>query len=186
MLAPEPRTERLLLRPLRVGDLADLQRYAVRPSFYRYLAIAAQTPESVAAFPESRLALQRQDNRYYLFALQHLADGAVIGTIGLTLRDRARRDGLIGYGLDSDYQGQGYMTEAARRVLAFGFDEVGLHRIWATAATGNRRSWRLMQRLGMRREGRMRRDTCVRGEWRDSYLYAILAEAFEVRAPIPR
>ena len=81
----------------------------------------------------------------------------------------------MGYALDSDYLGRGYMTEALKRVLTMGFDDLELHRIWATADVENARSWRLMERVGMVREGLLREDKLVRGRWRDSYMYSILA-----------
>ena len=66
------------------------------------------------------------------------------------------------------------MTEALKSVLTMGFDHLELHRIWATADVENARSWRLMERVGMTREGLLREDKLVRGQWRDSYMYSML------------
>ncbi len=169
-------TDRLLLRPFKATDLPDIQRYAVRPEFYRYLPISEQTPDSVAAFLEDRLeAQQRGETDRFAFAIEPKELRFVVGSIRIEVRDRANRHGDLGIALDSDYQGRGYMTEALKRVLTMGFDHLELNRIWATADVENTRSRRLMERVGMVREGRLREDKLVRGRWRDSYLYSILA-----------
>lgn len=169
-------TDRLLLRPFHTDDLGHVQRYAVRPEFYKYLPISEQTPESVAAFVLSRLTEGAEEPRAeFTFAVEPHDIGHIIGAVRLQVHDRQHRQGDLGFSLDSDYQGQGYATEAVRHVVRFGFDQLRLHRLWATAAVDNRRSWTLMERVGMVREGLLRDDKLVRGVWRSSYLYAILA-----------
>jgi len=172
----ELETSRLRLRPFETGDLPHIQRYAVRPAFYRYLAIPAQTPETVAAFVGTQIEAQRRhDGGNYTFVLEPKELKIAVGTVRLGVQNPANGDADLGFALDSDYQGRGYMTEAVRRLIRMGFDPLELRRIWATADVRNERSWRLMERVGMMREGRMREDKLLRGEWRDSYLYAILA-----------
>jgi RimJ/RimL family protein N-acetyltransferase len=170
-------TERLLLRPHRAGDLADMQRYATRPEFYRFLPIPAQTPETVREFLERELseALRLRVGRY-VFAIEAKTTGAVAGGVRLELQPTGHDGADIGYALDAERQGRGYAAEAVRRVLDHGFGVLRLHRIWATPDVGNVRSWRLLERLGLRREGLMRQEMLVRGAWRDTYLYAVLAE----------
>ena len=169
-------TDRLLLRPFEATDLPHLQRYAVRPEFYRFLPILEQTPETVAAFLEKRLEEQRQEeSSRFNFAIEPKELKFVIGSIRIEVRDAANRKGDLGYALDSAYQGQGFMIEAVKRVLTMGFDRLKLHRILATADVDNEPSWRLLERVGMTREGHLRGDKLVRGRWRDSYLYAVLA-----------
>jgi [ribosomal protein S5]-alanine N-acetyltransferase len=85
------------------------------------------------------------------------------------------RAGVIGYSLAQQYCGHGYATEAASSLLWFGFESLGLHRISATTDVRNFASWRVMEKLEMRREGHFRENVWQRGQWRDSFLYAILA-----------
>jgi [ribosomal protein S5]-alanine N-acetyltransferase len=68
------------------------------------------------------------------------------------------------------------MTEAARAILGVAFRELNLHRVWATCHVRNHASYRVMEKLGMRREAHFRKNAFEKNEWRDSYLYAILAE----------
>lgn len=157
-------------------DLPYIQRYAVRPEFYRYLPIPKQTPDTVAQFLEGRLddLEQGQDNRIILAVepkdLQH-----IIGSVRIEILDTTNQSGDLGFALDADYQQQGYMTEAVRCVLDHGFNHLRLHRVWATADIENKPSWRLMERVGMQREGHLRENVMIRDKWRDSYLYSKLA-----------
>ena len=63
------------------------------------------------------------------------------------------KEGEIGYILNRRYWNQGYMTEAARKVVSFGFEQLGLHRIIATCDPANIGSYRVMEKIGMQREG---------------------------------
>ncbi|MDJ0894348.1 MAG: GNAT family protein [Alphaproteobacteria bacterium] len=170
-------TDRLLLRPFKASDLPHIQRYAMRPEYIRFLPRPVQTAESVAAYLNERLQEQRQQNggRFH-FAIEPKGSKRVVGAIRLTVLDPVHRQAELGYAMDSAVEGRGFMTEAVKRILEFGFNELDLHRISAGVDVDNDRSWRLLERAGMTREGRMREEKCVRGEWRDAYLYAMLAD----------
>lgn len=168
-------TDRLILRPFRQDDLPHIQRYATRSAFYRYITIEEQTPHTVAAFFEKRMAEQEVDDRTHrTFAVEFKDVGHIVGAVSFSVAKGDDRSGSLGYSLDSDYQGRGLMTEAVHAVLTYGFTTLGIHRIWATADVENTASWRLMERVGMQREGLLRHDKNVRGRWRDSYIYAVL------------
>lgn len=83
----------------------------------------------------------------------------------------------IGWCLDPAVQGRGYGTEAAAEAIRIGFEDLGLRRLVAQCFAVNEPSWRIMERLGMRREGYYVRDSLHRsGEWMDGMYYALLAE----------
>ncbi len=85
----------------------------------------------------------------------------------------------IGWVLNLKYHSKGYTTEAAKAVIAYGFEEMKLHRIVATCQPENIPSWKVMEKAGMRREGLYKK--CIpRGElWWDEYSYGILAEEWQ-------
>ena len=183
---PTLETERLLLRPLAATDLKHMQRYSVREDFYRYLPLAVPTANSVADYLDSLLASDAIANRdEFQFAVEPKAVGHIVGSIRIRVRDAASAEADVGYGLDSQFGGRGFATEALQAVLRFGFEELGMHRIQATTDTRNERSWRLLERAGFRREGRMRDQQCVRGTWQDSYLYALTAHEWPDGASTP-
>ncbi len=87
--------------------------------------------------------------------------------------------------LHRDHHGQGYATEAARALLGYGFEELDLHRIIATCQPENPASYRVMEKLGMRREGHFRQ--CIdrgQGVWWDEYFYALLKDEWVNHNPI--
>jgi len=172
-------TERLLLRPFRTSDAPSVAAYATREVFWRYLPLEPLTVETSDKYVGDRVAGGMPDAEgTWTFAVERHEGGPMIGALSITVRGKARHSASLGYGLDPDWWGKGIATEGMRTVLAFGFGTLGVHRIFATADVHNERSWRVMERLGMRREGILRGDKLVRGEWRDSVLYAILAEEF--------
>lgn len=167
-------TPRLRIRRFRPEDLPYLQRYASREHFWRFLPLEPQTAESIKLFLDQRLE-DDWGNGGYCCAVELKEAGHLIGTVRIAATSKNHRAGDIGYALNDEFCGNGYMTEAVDRILQAGFQDLGLHRIWAVADVENTASWRLMERVGMRREGLLRQDKLVRGSWRDSYLYAILA-----------
>ena len=99
----------------------------------------------------------------------------VVTTPGLHwAADGARQQAALGYCYHQDAWGRGFAIEMPQEMLRFGFEDLGLHRIRASADTRNGASIRVLDKIGMRQEGRLREHVLMRGEWRDSYLYAIL------------
>ena len=169
-------TERLLLRPLAARDLKHMQRYSVREDFFRYLPLPVPSTTSVADYLDSLLASDANGNRdEFQFAVEPRAVGHIVGSVRIRIRDSVSAQADVGFGLDSEFRGRGFATEALHAVLRFGFEELRMHRIWATTDTRNEGSWKLLERAGFRREGLMRDHKRVRGAWQDSYLYAVLA-----------
>jgi [ribosomal protein S5]-alanine N-acetyltransferase len=170
-------TERLLLREFRAADEADIHAYACDPEVVRLMIWGPNTPEQTRAFLHNALKAQEQWPRPFVeLAIELKDERRMIGSIGLRVKDEANRAADIGYVLVRDCWGCGYMTEAARAILDAAFRELKLHRVWATCDPRNRASFRVMEKLDMRREAHLIKDVLEKGEWRDSYLYAILAE----------
>lgn len=175
---PTLETDRLTLRGMRVSDAADMYAYAKRPSVTEYL-----TWEPHASETETRDYLVYVGQRYrtgdfYDWALVSRADGHMIGTCGFTSFNCPADSAEIGYVLNPAYQGQGLATEAVRRVLRFGFEELSLHRIEAHFIQGNDASRRLMERVGMTFEGYARESMKIKGRYRTIGTCAILRGEF--------
>lgn len=114
-------------------------------------------------------------------------DGEVIGDLMLRVTDAwsqvevrdlaAEKQAELGWCLHPDHGGQGLATEAVSAILAACFEQLGVRRVTAECFADNVSSWRLMERVGMRREAHTIKDALHRsGEWMDSFAYAILAE----------
>ena len=163
----ELRTERLLLRPFRLSDIDDVLRYASDPqwaAFYPRPYDRGVTEHMVARSVVTSWAKEA------VFAME--SEGRVVGLVSLEV-DSESKAAELGYDLAKDMWGQGLATEAAAAVVDWGFREYGLARIFAEADARNGRSLRVMERLGMTREGLHRRDQIERGE-REIARYALL------------
>jgi len=173
------RTERLLLREFRESDFDDVHEYARDPRVAHFMEWGPNALEETRAFMQRQFEAQAQWPRGAVnLAAEHLADRKLIGSIRLSVSDPVHLQGDLGYSFNSDYWGQGYATEAARALLDVGFRVLGLHRIWAECNVENAASWRVMQRLGMRREAHILEGKHIKGRWRDGYVYAILEHEF--------
>jgi len=115
-----------------------------------------------------------EKDKVFELAIERKEDGTVIGFVGFIYQDSGQ--GEMGWALGEEYRGQGYATEAARALMDYGFNSLGLHRIHADTGTDNVASWRIMERLGMRREGLLRGAVYEEGKWVDRYVYGMLAD----------
>jgi RimJ/RimL family protein N-acetyltransferase len=119
--------------------------------------------------------------RWLELAIVLKSAGNAIGNISIKVLSRQHRFGEVGWTLTPRYQGCGYATEAARAILSYGFDELGLHWIAAFCHVENAPSYRLMERLGMQRLRRLNGSKFVKGEWWDEYVYSITAPEWAAR-----
>ena len=169
------RTERLVLRPFRHGDEADVLAYRSRDDVVRYMPADPLQPAGADAFIAERLAATRiaASEEKIVLAVEH--DGRVIGDVLIKAGQLTDRQAEIGWAFNPQFHGRGLATEAARELLVMAFGELEMHRAWAQLDPRNTASARLCLRLGMRREGYFRQDIWFKGEWGDTAIYALLA-----------
>jgi RimJ/RimL family protein N-acetyltransferase len=105
------------------------------------------------------------------------SDGRLCGGVGLH-PNSAHQHAELGYWFGVPFWGNGYATEAAQAVVRYGFEHIKLHRIFASHFDGNLASTRVLQKLGMQREGCMRQHILKWGKFIDLQIYAILREEF--------
>ena len=171
----ELKTERLLLRPFRLEEVDDV--YAKDPEWERYLGLPLPQPytrRDAEAYIAGRLLADWTTNPTFAIVL----DSTVISGIGLRIVEAHQRAEL-GYALARVHWDKGLMPEAAKAVLDYGFVEHGLAKIYAMADLRNIRSYRVMEKLGMTREGVLRNHSVKRGELRDDVVYGLLREEWE-------
>ena len=172
-MGPFPiQTERLLLREFYPEDEAAIHSYASAPEVTRFTDWGPNDAQQTRAFLDLCLGLQGKWPRQSVsLGIELKAAGKLIGGIGIEAAT-----GVVGYVLHREHWGRGYATEASRAILRFGFETLELHRIVARCDVLNAESYRVMEKLGMRREGHFLKDALKHGRWRDTFLYAILQE----------
>ena len=169
------RTERLLLRPVELQDVDDIYAYASDPEFGRYLPVPRPYTYSDAAKYVAQQVLSEWTIRPH-FAI--VLNGRVIGGTGLRISERDQI-GELGYAIARTHWGMGITTEASRAVMDWGFRKLALHKVFARADLRNMASWRVMEKLGMTREGVLRSHTRLGDEHFDDVYYGILRDEWQ-------
>lgn len=166
-------TQRLVLRAYRASDVDDVVAYASDEAFSRYLP-AVPFPYAhtdAVTFLATTALLDASVHASWAIECERQAIG------GISLRiERDSQRASLGYGMGQCWWGRGITTEAARAVVAYGFDTLSLERISATANARNIGSQRVMQHLGMTHEGTLRSHRIARGERVDEVWYGLLRD----------
>jgi RimJ/RimL family protein N-acetyltransferase len=172
-------TPRLALRPATTADFEPTWRYRRLEEVSRWLVRAPRTAEDYRVHFEAPQMLAKT-----LVVELH---GEVIGDLMVTVEDAWAQAEILeqaqnvqaelGWVLAPDRGGHGYATEAVRELIRISFEELGLRRVTANCFADNEASWRLMERVGMRREIHTVRESLHRsGRWLDGLGYALLAD----------
>jgi [ribosomal protein S5]-alanine N-acetyltransferase len=175
-------TERLILREFREEDWEAVHEYGSNPETVKYMPFGPNTVQMTRDFLKTVLDNQKAQPRLsFDFALINKIDNKLIGSCRIKIANAGYKEGELGYILNRQYWNQGYMSEAAGKVMAFGFEQLGLHRIYAACNHDNTGSYRVMEKNGMRREGLFRECELIKGVWCDFLLYSILDHEWRAR-----
>jgi RimJ/RimL family protein N-acetyltransferase len=173
------RTRRLTLRPATAEDAAATWEFRPTPRGQPLAHPEHWHPHPVPR-PVPRLGQFHEDPRRRTRRARHRRPDARVqdACTQTEVADLARStQGDLGWVLHPDHTGHGYATEAVRELLDIAFNELQLRRVTAACFAANEASWRLMERLGMRRETYNVRESLHRsGEWLDGMVYALLAD----------
>ena len=166
------RTARLLLRPVVEADAPDFVDLFTDPDVVRYLyndvIPAAEIPAYMTRYINGVVP---GDQEWLTLAVEF--EGEFMGLASVCYRSVEHRQAELGYIFKASGEGQGFATEAARRMLAWCFEELDVHRVVGRIEVRNIKSERVLQRLGMRKEAHLTQNEWVKGEWNDEVIYAI-------------
>jgi RimJ/RimL family protein N-acetyltransferase len=173
------RTERLTIRPVTKDDFEAMWQIRRQESVGRWMGSASQDFDAFCEFIGSEERMGK--------TLVIERDGVLIGDLMLSpedpwaqveVVDQAKGvQAEIGWCIDPAVEGNGYATEAVRELIRISFEELGFRRLVAHCFAANEPSWRLMERVGMRREVHTVKESLHRsGEWMDGMSYGLLAE----------
>ncbi len=169
------RTNRVSLREIQEKDLPAVHEYASQEIVCQYQPWGPNSEEESKDFVKQAILDSKKEPRSrYLFVITLNEDGKLIGAGEFNIRDLTHKVGEIGYIINPSFWGKGYATEVAKLLIDYGFKEFNLHRIFATCDPRNTSSSRVLEKIGMTLEGRMREDLLLKDGWRDSLLYSLL------------
>ena len=169
-------TENLSLRLFTESDLTAIHKLQSIPEVDRYntLGIPKDFEETKRIMDPLLKSNQTEEIDYYTFAIEQKEDLQFVGLIALRLGSKKYNSGEVWFKLNPLFWGKGYATEALSKLIDFGFEELGLHRIEAGCAIENTASAKVLQKVGMQPEGRRRKTLPLKTGWSDNYEFAIL------------
>ncbi len=168
-------SERLILREFVEEDWPAVMACQQNALYLQFCEWTERTPDEVRRFVGMFVAQQREVPRVkFQLAVALKSTGQLIGNCGIRRESAEAREAELGFELDPGYWGQGYATEAARALVQFGFSQLHVHRVWSWCIADNAASVRVLEKLGMRREGRLREKHYFKDRWWDTLLYAVL------------
>ncbi|HKS15807.1 MAG TPA: GNAT family protein [Planctomycetota bacterium] len=168
-------TKRLILRDFRIDDWKAVHEYAADPRAVTHIPWGPNSADQTIEFVRKAIDDAARPNRkVFEFAIVVRDEDRLIGGAGLRVSGTENRDASLGYIINPAFWKRGYASEAAAGMVEFGFRRNGLHRVWAECDPANAASTRVLEKIGMIREGLLRQHKWYKDDWRDSYLYSVL------------
>jgi len=176
-------SNRILLRQFQDSDLESFLQYRNDPDVARYQGWKIPySREKGTEFVEfMTTAFPAIQGEWFQAALGLKSTHEMIGDVGFVIRKDDGRQAFIGYSLARAHWGNGYAYEAVSRLLAYLFDELDLHRVVAECDVANVPSWKLLERLGLRREAHLVENIFFKGAYGSEYHYAMLGREWKER-----
>lgn len=168
-------TARLLLREFVADDWRAVHAYQSDPRYLRFYEWSHRTEQDVRAFVGMFIGWQNETPRQK-FQLAATFQNHLIGNCGVRIKNLETHEAEIGYELNPDFWGNGYATEAARAMLAFGFRDLNLRRVTAMCVAENHASARVLEKLGLVCEIGAPKREWFKNRWWDTLRYAISNE----------
>jgi RimJ/RimL family protein N-acetyltransferase len=180
-------TARLVMRQFKESDLESFLAYRNDPEVAKYQGWSVPYPrEKAVSFVRDMSVAVRGQNKWLQIALELKSTTEMIGDVAFFIRKDDERQAVIGYSLARPSWGQGYAFEAIYGLLAYLFDDLYLHRVIAECDVQNASSWKLLDRLGFRREAHLVESVFYEGAYVSEYHYAMLRREWRDRHSSPR
>ena len=175
--APEIKTERLMLRALTLTDAPAMYSYRSDPEVMRHQAWHPANEKEIQAFIRKNRRLKfNTANTWVQLGIYLKPTNELIGDIGIHFLPLDNWQVEIGFTISPKYQGKGFATEAVKQLLNYLFNNLRKHRVIASVDPENAASIRLLERVGMRKEGHFIKSIWNGKGWADDITYAILEE----------
>jgi ribosomal-protein-alanine N-acetyltransferase len=172
-------TPHLRIREFKATDYSALREMDSRPEFNIYERENTSEMDTQQSLDESISTQLDIPRTIYRMAITFPFKDTVKGVIKISTLNSKIREWEVGWAMHPDEWGMGRATEAARYVIDWAFKGLNLHRIVAFCHADNKASVRVMEKLGMQCDGRLRETRWLNGRWWDEYVYAILDKEWE-------
>lgn len=166
-------TERLILRPLTQNDWKDTfeHRSDIENSKYIYY----MTEEEIRKIFDERIQpWSREENKWLSLGVELKENKKLIGEVGFRYLDKKSALGEFGYRFNRNYHNKGYATEASKALVNKIFKELKIHKLVAICDAENVPSYKIMEKLGMKKEAHYKEHSWRRGKWCDEFVYSLI------------
>jgi ribosomal-protein-alanine N-acetyltransferase len=177
---PVMRTDRITLRELRIEDAPMLFSMLSSEEAARFISPPPTTVDGFQRFIEWAIA-ERGNGRYICFAIVPEGMTTAVGLFQMRALDPMFGVAEWGFALGSEFWGTGMFAEAAREIMTFAFETVGVHRLEARASVANGRGNGALRKIGAVQEGVLRRSFLRHGQYHDQVMWSLLAEDWRAR-----
>ena len=167
-------TERLKLRLIELSDIDSIHTLHSLPETDKFNTLGIPKDMEETKLIISDWVSENRKSKNLTFAIEQNGSQKFTGLIALKIGNEKFKNGEVWYKLHSDYWGKGFGTESLNAILSFGFETLTLHRIEAGCAVENIGSIKILEKVGMTREGRKRQVLPLKSGWSDNFEYAIL------------
>jgi ribosomal-protein-alanine N-acetyltransferase len=172
-------TERLLLRKITLNDVDDIFDYASIPELTTFVLWYPHKTKS-ETFDFIKFTDEQFRNRLSIvWGILIKNENKLIGSIDLRGWNTDNKCGDVGYAISKDYWNKGFVSEAMKAVIKFGFEQLQLNRIEAHCQKENIGSWRVMEKCGMKYEGTLREKVFIKKRYRSMKMYSILKKEWD-------
>lgn len=169
------KSNRLILRQFSKHDIDSFFLYRSSPEVAKFQSWENYQYHDAELFVRKQSEFEPgQPGTWFQFAIALSETNELIGDCALHTLQNESRIVEIGFTLAEKYQGNGYASEAVKALFSFIFDVQGKHKVIAFTDVRNEKSIRLLERVGMRREGHLLENYMSKGQWVDEYQYSLL------------
>jgi RimJ/RimL family protein N-acetyltransferase len=176
-------TERLILRQATLLDAPDMFSYRSNPAIHQFLSSVVGSVADMQQFIANSAKELNEPGTWFQVAIVQQETNKVIGDIGLHfIAGEPHQQVEIGYTLSPDFHNQGIANEAVQEIISFLFNNLQKHRIIASVDPLNSPSFRMLEKLGFRKEAHFKKSLFFKGEWVDDLVYGLLAEEWKNHA----
>ena len=168
---------RIKLRTLKFSDIEDIREFAKNKKITKYTFVIPPpfTRKQTQVFIK-KITKEKERGISYYFGIELKENRKLIGTMNLVKIDQKNKNAEVGFWIAPKYQGKGLAKEALNLILDFGFKKLKLKRIEARVFHKNKPPQKLLEKMGFKLEGRLRKKTFFKNQWFDDLLYGILRD----------
>jgi len=170
-------TERLKIKPISILNIEDVYQLQSLEETAKYntAGIPKNINETKITVENWIVENEKENTKRFTFSVALTEGNKFIGLIGINLGKEHYKNAEVWFQYDYQFWNKGYATESLRKIIAFGFEHLKLHRIEAGCAVENTGSISVLEKVGMLREAHTRKLLPLKTGWSDNYGYAILS-----------